>query len=128
MVRRALVPSASIVLAAIIAACSSAGATPTGGLGSTTNAINVTATEFKFDPSTIAVQAGKVTFHVRNAGTQEHEFEIFKGDQAVAEVEGLVPGIEKDLSADLAAGTYTYECRLPGHLEQGMKGTLTVNQ
>ncbi len=59
-------------------------------------------------------------------GEAEHEFEILKGDQAVGEIEGLVPGLEKNLTVSLAPGDYLYACRLPGHFEQGMKGTLTV--
>jgi plastocyanin len=126
MGRRAFAAVSTAAMALVVGACSGAGASPTGGVGSTTSAINVTATEFKFEPSTISVQAGRVTFHVTNAGMQEHEFEIFKGDKALGEIEGLVPGIEKNLSVDLVQGAYTYECRLPGHLEQGMKGSLTV--
>ena len=131
MVRRAPLLLASCAIATVLAACSS-GATPapaaSSGVGGSGPVVNVQASEFKFDPSTVSVKAGKVTFHVRNAGSAEHEFEIIKDDQTVAEIEGLVPGLEKDLSVDLAAGSYLIECRLPGHLEQGMKATLTVTQ
>jgi uncharacterized cupredoxin-like copper-binding protein len=72
------------------------------------------------------VPAGEVTFAVRNAGTVEHEFEIFKGAQVVDEVEGLVPGLTKSLTVTLAAGEYTFMCKLSGHDQLGMKGTLTV--
>ena len=88
--------------------------------------IAVAASEFKFDPSAITVPAGEVTFSVKNTGTVEHEFEIFKGETVVDEVEGLVPGLTKDLTVTLEAGDYTFVCKLAGHEEQGMKGTLTV--
>ena len=120
-----------LLLAAVflVAACSSS-STPaaSGGVGTSGQVVNVAASEFRFDPSAITVPAGSVTFHVRNAGSVEHEFEIFKGEQAVDEIEGLVPGLEKDLSVNLAAGEYTIACKLPGHFEQGMKGTLTVTK
>ena len=130
MIRRAAALVASSAMAVMRVACSSTSATPppASGAGGTGPVVNVQAADFRFDPSTISVKAGKVTFHVKNIGSAEHEFEIIKDNQAVDEIEGLVPGLEKDLTVDLPAGTYSIECRLPGHLEQGMKGTLTVTQ
>jgi iron uptake system component EfeO len=81
---------------------------------------------YTFTPSSITVPAGKVTFSVRNAGNEEHEFEVFKGETVVDEIEGLVPGLTKSLTVDLAAGDYTFVCKLNGHDQLGMKGTLTV--
>jgi plastocyanin len=89
--------------------------------------VAVAASEYKFDPSTLSTKAGEVTFAVTNAGNEEHEFEIFKGDQVVDEIEGLTPGLTKSLTATLAAGEYTYVCKLAGHDALGMKGTLTVS-
>ena len=124
--RLALVPAA-IAAAALVAACSGAPAgsgTPATAVPS--GVVAVEAKEYAFTPSTITVPSGKVTFAVKNAGTQEHEFEIFKGETVVDEVEGLVPGLTKDLTVDLAAGEYTFMCKLNGHDQLGMKGTLTV--
>jgi uncharacterized cupredoxin-like copper-binding protein len=45
----------------------------------------------------------------------------------VDEIEGLVPGLAKELTVTLAAGDYTFKCKLSGHDQLGMKGTLTVN-
>jgi iron uptake system component EfeO len=127
MLRRASVLLGTSALAALLAACSSSSTpSPSSGAGGAGPVINVHAVDFRFDPSSISVAAGKVTFHVKNGGSAEHEFEIIKNDQPVDEIEGLVPGLEKDLTVDLPAGTYSIECRLPGHLEQGMKATLTV--
>ena len=70
--------------------------------------------------------AGSVAFHVTNKGTEEHEFEIFKGQTAVDEIEGLVPGLDRTLSVTLEAGDYTFACKLNGHDAAGMTGTLTV--
>jgi iron uptake system component EfeO len=128
MLRRASVLVATSALAALLAACSSSTPSPSSGIGGTGPVVNVQAFEFRFDPSTISVAAGKVTFRVKNGGSAEHEFEIIKDDQPVDEIEGLVPGLQKDLTVELPAGTYSIECRLPGHLEQGMKATLTVTQ
>ena len=75
---------------------------------------------------TITVPAGEVTFDVTNAGTVEHEFEIFKGDDVVDEIEGLVPGLSRRSTVTLAPGDYTFACKLAGHDQAGMTGTLTV--
>ena len=119
----ATVALASVALTA--AACGS-----TTGTGAPvvvpSGAISVEAKEYEFTPSTLTVPAGAVTFAVRNGGTQEHEFEIFKGETVVDEVEGLVPGLTKTLTVNLEAGEYTYFCKLNGHDQLGMQGSLTV--
>ena len=67
------------------------------------------------------------TFEVTNAGSTEHEFEIFKGDAVVDEIEGLVPGLTRVLTVTLDPGEYTYVCKLAAHDTLGMKGSLTVS-
>jgi len=120
---------ALLAVAAAVVAC--------GGGSTTSNApatpvpsgvIAVEAKEYAFTPSAITVPAGSVTFSIRNVGSQEHEFEIFKGDQVVDEVEGIVPGLTKNATVTLAAGDYTFVCKLNGHDQLGMKGTLTVTE
>jgi high-affinity iron transporter len=121
-------PAAIIVLLALGSVACSAG----GSDASTTPAppadttIDVTATEYQFDPSTLTAPAGSVAFRVTNNGTEEHEFEIFKGDQVVDEIEGLVPGLDRTLTVTLEAGDYTFACLLNGHDAAGMTGTLTI--
>lgn len=129
--RPARLVSLALGAAALIAACG--GTTPTSGPGATGPAATlpagtyaVEAKNYSFTPSTISVPAGEVTFQVTNAGTEEHEFEIFKGDTVVDEIEGLVPGLTKDLTVTLAAGDYQFKCLLNGHDQLGMTGTLTV--
>jgi uncharacterized cupredoxin-like copper-binding protein len=84
---------------------------------------------YSFTPSAITVAAGSVTFSVKNAGNEEHEFEVFKADgtTVVDEIEGLVPGLTKSLIVTLEPGTYQFMCKLNGHDQLGMKGTITVN-
>lgn len=122
---RPLTLAASIGVATLLlAACTGS---PAGSLAAPpSGVIAVEAKEYLFAPSTLSVPAGAVTFWVRNTGTVEHEFEIFKGEQVVDEIEGLVPGLAKTLSVTLAAGEYTFVCKLSGHDQLGMKGTLTV--
>ena len=132
---RRLLPVAAGILA-LVAACgggSTPSATPaspsasTGASGSpSAGVVAIEASEYKFDPATLSVPAGEVTFSVTNVGSVEHEFEIFRDANVVDEIEGIVPGITLELTANLPAGEYTDGCKLAGHEEQGMKGTLTV--
>jgi iron uptake system component EfeO len=123
--RPAPLAAAALAVAAVAAACG--GAAPASFAPPPSGVVAVEAREYQFTPSTLSVAAGTVTFFVRTAGTVELEFEIFKGDQVVDELEGLVPGLGKNLTVELAAGQYTYVCKLSGHDQLGMKGTLTVN-
>ena len=135
-VRPALLATLVLAAAGTVAACGGSQATtapPTSGSATAgpgtqapAGAVNVEAKEYAFTPSTLTVPAGSVTFSVKNAGTEEHEFEIFKGETVVDEVEGMVPGLTKELTVTLEAGDYTYVCKINGHDQLGMKGTLTV--
>ncbi len=129
--RTALLGTLALGAAAAIAACGGSGATTAPGTGApatgdTGGAITVEAKEYEFTPATLTAPAGSITFSVRNAGTEEHEFEIFQGETVVDEIEGLVPGLTKELTVTLEAGQYEYMCKLNGHDLLGMKGTLTV--
>ncbi len=118
----------TLTLALVLAACGGAGAPATSGAVASAAAgtVKVAASEYKFDPATLTVSAGSITFEVTNNGTEEHEFEVFKGETVVDEIEGLVPGLTRTLPVTLEAGEYTYVCKLAGHDLAGMTGTLTV--
>jgi high-affinity iron transporter len=122
--------AATLVIALFLAACSGGGAStaaaPGGASAGSGPTVKVGASEYEFDPDTITVAAGQVTFEVTNNGTEEHEFELFKGDIVVDELEGLVPGLTRTLPVTLEAGDYTFACKLAGHDLAGMTGTLTV--
>ncbi len=124
---------AAAALAAVAVAACGGGAAPSAGNPTPvpSGVVFVQASDasgaYSFTPSMLSVPAGRVTFSVRNAGGEAHEFEIFKGETVVDEIEGLVPGLTKELTVTLAAGEYTFVCKLNGHDLAGMKGTLTVN-
>ena len=128
--RRAVPLALSLAAATLLAACGNAGGSAAPATAVPSGIVTVQASDpsgaYTFTPSALSVPAGAVTFSVRNAGSEEHEFEIFKGDQVVDEIEGLVPGLTKELKVTLAAGEYTFVCKLNGHDLAGMKGTLTV--
>lgn len=122
--RLALAAAAFAAFALTVAGCSSSQAPAAGGQSPTR--IEIVATDHRFDPPAATAAAGPIVFSVRNAGAVEHEFEIFKGDRVVDEVEDIAPGITRELKVTLDAGSYAYVCKLLDHEEKGMKGVLTV--
>jgi uncharacterized cupredoxin-like copper-binding protein len=88
--------------------------------------IDVSATEFAFDPSTVSVDAaGTVTIHLTNDGEAPHALEI-EGNGIEEETDTIGPGESADLTVDLTAGDYVIYCPVDDHRGQGMEGTLTV--
>ena len=114
--------AAGLVAVALLAACG--GTSSSQPAGSTA----VTMTEFKFDPSTITVAHGSVTFWLVNSGTTAHDMAIRDGSgKTLATSELVSAGDSKAFTvSNLAAGSYTFYCSQPGHEASGMKGTLTV--
>ena len=105
-------------------------ASPTGGAAATGagGTVNLTATDFKFDPSDPTVKSGQVTFSMKNDGQVTHSLEIENvtpgHDQ---ELEGQVsPGQSGTLKADLKPGKYEFYCPVANHKEMGMVGEITV--
>jgi uncharacterized cupredoxin-like copper-binding protein len=73
----------------------------------------------------LTAKAGKDTFVFTNKSPVPHNFTIMKGSKVIGATPTFAGGV-KDLTVTLAAGTYTFECTVPGHAQAGMKGTLTV--
>jgi uncharacterized cupredoxin-like copper-binding protein len=102
------------------------GAAATGPGGS----VNLTATDFKFDPSDPTVKSGQVTFNEKNDGQVTHSLEIEDvtpgHDQ---ELEGDVsPGSSGKLTVNLAPGKYEFYCPIDNHKQMGMEGEITVTK
>lgn len=90
----------------------------------------------KFAPASIAVAKGEtVTFIVSNLGTATHEIAIGPADKVDAdEIDGtIVKEADEIAGHHLKTLTYTFDgpgpygfaCHEPGHLEAGMRGTIT---
>lgn len=86
----------------------------------------IEAKDFAFVPDEVSVETGEITFSVTNTGKEIHEFEVFQGERLLDEVENITPGLTRQLTMTLGAGTYEYACRFEDHYERGMKGTLKV--
>lgn len=111
------------------------------GVGGPTTSINVTMTDFKFEPMEFTVPAGQeITVNATNNGAVEHEFVIFKLGQTAGEKFGdedeeniyweveVQPGQSSTatFTAPTEPGEYSVTCGIEGHLEAGMNGKLTV--
>lgn len=135
--RRILAALTGLIYISIIGACtrppeSQVGEGVTPGTPGGISAVKVVALEYAFIPGELTVTAGQVTFQIKNEGAQEHEFEIFRGLELgghadlVDEVEGIAPGMTRELKVDLGPGQYAFACMLPGHSEQGQRGIINV--
>ena len=95
-----------------------------GGAGGT---VDLTATDFKFDPSDPTVKSGNVTFNLKNDGQTTHSLEIEDVNGEDKELEGEVsPGSSGTLTVDLKPGTYEFYCPVDSHKQMGMTGEITV--
>jgi plastocyanin len=82
-------------------------------------------TDLAFDKTSLTSKPGKVTIDFDNPAALEHNVAIEQNGKEIAVSETLAEG-KTSVSADLAPGTYTYLCTIPGHAEAGMEGTLVV--
>jgi plastocyanin len=95
-----------------------------GGPGSTLQ-LAASETDLAFDKTSLTSKPGKVTIDFDNPAALEHNVAIEQNGKEIAISETLAKG-KTSVSADLAPGTYTFLCTVPGHAEAGMEGTLTV--
>ena len=111
------------------------------GCGPGTPVLNVQLLDFSFTPSEMSVPVGQtVTLNATNKGANLHEFVIMNLGQEVSvpfsdddegkiywEVE-IEEGQSKSVTftAPSEPGKYQLVCGIPGHIEHGMLGTLSV--
>jgi plastocyanin len=77
-----------------------------------------------FDQTELTVPAGEVTIELVNESGVPHNVEV-EGN-GVEEVSETITEGSTELTLTLEAGEYEFYCAVPGHREQGMEGTLTV--
>jgi uncharacterized cupredoxin-like copper-binding protein len=112
-----------------------------GGAGGVTTNIEVTMTDFQFQPNQFTVPAGEeISFSSSNNGAVLHNFVIMKlgtsagpmfEDEDIPNVYWqveLVPGgsTESSFTAPTEPGEYEVVCKTEGHIASGMTGTLIV--
>lgn len=107
---------------------SSTSAAPSAGNG--TNVLSLAAApsgQLKFDKSSLAAKAGKVTIAFTNRAPEGHNLTIQQGTNGkVIAATPTFSGATRTLVVDLKPGTYTFFCSVPGHRMGGMQGTLKV--
>jgi uncharacterized cupredoxin-like copper-binding protein len=124
---------AAVFLSLLLVSC--------GGGGGASKKINVTMTDFQFQPGQFTVPAGQeISFHSTNNGAVVHNFVIMKaGTSAGAffdeedipnvywQVE-LQPGasVDSSFTAPSEPGDYEVVCKTEGHIASGMTAKLTV--
>ena len=89
--------------------------------------VEVMLSEFKIDPSTIAVPVGQpIDFSVMNMGQASHTFAVdVAGKTYVTDL--IDPGTTVVLKVPaLDAGTYAAYCTVSGHKDLGMLATVTA--
>jgi uncharacterized cupredoxin-like copper-binding protein len=98
----------------------------------------------RFDPGAVSIKQGEtVRLRITNAGRIEHEF-VLGTAQEIAEHARMMRGMPDMVHADANAvrvapgktadlvwkfsvpGKFLYACLVPGHLEAGMRGSITV--
>jgi plastocyanin len=84
------------------------------------------ATDLAYDTTSLSSKPGKVTIDFTNPSALEHDVAIEQAGKELADSELIANGAKTSASAELAPGTYTFFCTVPGHREAGMEGTLTV--
>jgi len=96
-----------------------------GGAEEPAERVGVVAREFRFEPQEITVERGEpVTVVLENRGSLAHNLAIEALD---ARTETIQSGDRARLRIEPEqAGTYVFRCRVPGHAEAGMKGTIRV--
>lgn len=95
------------------------------GQGQTTLQLAASPTKIAFDTTELSAKSGKVTIDFENPAALEHDVAIEQNGKLIAQSALIAKG-KTSVSADLAPGTYTFLCTVPGHAEAGMEGTLTV--
>ncbi len=105
--------------------------------------VEVTASDFKFDPAEITAKVGEtVTLAFMNKGTTLHDFTsadfmgtvTAAGEAAAHDASADAPlhvAAEAGATAEITfeateAGEYAFKCSVPGHEQLGMTGTIIV--
>jgi plastocyanin len=103
-----------------------ASGTTSGGGGGGGGSVELTATEFKFDPSSVRVDtAGSTTITLVNDGKFGHALEL-EGQGIEEKTDTIDGGKTAELTVDLKPGEYEFYCPVGDHRKKGMEGTLVV--
>jgi plastocyanin len=97
-----------------------------GGGGGQVVDIPIADSGFAFTLTTATATAGTVTLSAVNPQATTHDISI-KGNGVDEKGNQVSDGGTSTVTATLEPGTYEFYCSVPGHEDNGMKGTLTVS-
>ncbi|MEV0234159.1 iron uptake system protein EfeO [Nonomuraea sp. NPDC050786] len=108
-------------------ACGSGGSGAAAPSGSAApGKVTVAASDTECKVAASEVSAGTTTFAITNGGSKVTEFYVYApGDRVMAELENIVPGLTRELIAELPAGAYETVCK-PGMIGKGIRNALKV--
>ena len=81
--------------------------------------------EYKFEPRDVTAERGS-TLTVRNTGSLGHDLKVRRNGKVIGGTEVFDAGRTRKLKVDFPTGTYEMFCSVPGHEDQGMRGSFTV--
>jgi uncharacterized cupredoxin-like copper-binding protein len=119
-----LAPLGAVVL---LSGCGGSDGSPGGSSGS----VGVRAGDKSCEATKTQLEAGTVTFDVKNVGGDVTEVYVYAKDgsgafkKIVGEVENIAPQTSRDFPVTLAAGEYELACK-PGQTGNGIRTKLTV--
>jgi plastocyanin len=121
------------LLSAVLAALTG----PAVALAAVPTELHVTLRDFKVELDRTHIPAGPVKLRITNADATEHEAVLefagadnkpLKANRRTSEVEDIDPGQSATLAWTLdQPGQYQLACHVPGHYEEGMVATFTVD-
>ena len=91
--------------------------------GPTRAALELTATEMRYEPKEVAVPTGEVPVVLHNAGVVRHDLRVEGRPALLVEA---APAETATATWSLPAGRFRIYCSLPGHRPAGMEGLLEV--
>jgi len=116
--------AAGVALALTLAGAAFAAVAARGSAAATT--VKVTESEYHIRLSVKSVHAGTVKLVVHNAGKIAHRLDLAGGGHGTVSVGTIAPGATRTKTVELAGGTISLWCPIPGHAALGMRASLQV--
>lgn len=104
-------------------------ATTGGGGGGGGSSVAITAAadgSLAYDETEVSAPAGEVTIDFDNPASLPHDVAVEDSGGTELGKTDVVSETTATTTIDLAPGSYTFFCTVPGHREGGMEGTLDV--
>ena len=111
-----------VAVAVLAALCAAAGVAVPAAAAPTISVVRVSMDEWRVRAQPLSVPRGTVVFHVRNAGTIQHNFSI-----AGKRTRRIAPGTAVAVRVEFRRpGRRAFLCTLNSHAEAGMRGELVI--